>query len=62
MTVIDYMRQRSLEGARSAMMQEGLSLGEAAYLAGYKYPSNFVTAFRKQFPITPSELMKSHFN
>jgi AraC-like DNA-binding protein len=59
-TVIDYVRQRHLEIARSAMLHKGLSVGEAAYLAGYKYPSNFVTAFKKHFSLTPSEFIKSH--
>jgi AraC-like DNA-binding protein len=59
-TVIEYVRQRRLEIVRAAMLNRGLSVGEAAYLAGYKYPSNFVTAFKKHFTVTPSEFIKSH--
>lgn len=59
-TVFDYVRQRRLEIAKVAMMSEGLSVGEAAYLAGYKHPSNFVTAFKKRFSLTPSEFVRSH--
>lgn len=60
MTVIEYIRQRRLEMARAALTIEGLSIGEAAYLAGYKHPSNFVAAFKKRFAITPSGLIKAH--
>jgi AraC-like DNA-binding protein len=59
-TVIDYVRQRRLGIVRSAMLDQGLSVGEAAYLAGYKYPSNFVAAFKKHYGVTPSEFTKSH--
>lgn len=59
-TVIDYVRQRRLDIAKSAMIGQDMSLGQAAYLAGYKYPSNFVTAFKKQYSITPNEFKKSH--
>ncbi|MFW2372635.1 MAG: helix-turn-helix domain-containing protein, partial [Gammaproteobacteria bacterium] len=60
MTVIDYIRQRRLEIARAALTVQGLSIGEAAYLAGYNHPSNFVTAFKKRFSITPAALVKTH--
>ncbi|WP_164513260.1 helix-turn-helix domain-containing protein [Thiosocius teredinicola] len=59
-TVIDYIRQRRLEIARYALAVQGVSIGEAAYLAGYKHPSNFVTAFKKHFAVTPAQLVKSH--
>lgn len=59
-TVFDYIRQRRLEIAKTAMINQGLSVGEAAYLAGYKHPSNFVTAFKKRFSLTPSEFVRSH--
>ena len=59
-TVIDYIRQRRLEIARSALTLRGMSIGEAAYLAGYNHPSNFVTAFKKRFAVTPAALVKSH--
>ncbi|MFC6805573.1 helix-turn-helix domain-containing protein [Methylophaga thalassica] len=33
------------------------SIGEAAFIAGYGHPSNFITAFKKRFKLTPSELV-----
>lgn len=57
-TVVDYLRRRRLEIAREALTDEGLSIGEAAYLAGYNHPSNFVAAFRKHFDVTPARLVR----
>lgn len=59
-TVVDYIRQTRLENARVAIAIKGLSIGEAAYLAGYNHSSNFITAFKKRFNITPASLLKSH--
>lgn len=56
-TVNSYCRQRRLDIARKALQMEGKSIGEAAYLAGYNHPSNFIAAFKKRFDITPSELL-----
>lgn len=58
MTVIEYVRLKRLDMARSAIKLQGLSIGEAAYVAGYNHTSNFVTAFKKQFYLTPAEFMK----
>ncbi|HBR99382.1 MAG TPA: AraC family transcriptional regulator [Gammaproteobacteria bacterium] len=57
-TVDHYCRQRRLENARRALTIDGVSIGEAAYLAGYNHTSNFLAAFKKRFRMTPSELMK----
>jgi len=59
-TVVDYIRQKRLENARVAITIKGLSIGEAAYQAGYNHSSNFITAFKKRFNITPASLLKSH--
>jgi AraC-like DNA-binding protein len=50
----DYLRTRRLESARDAIIDQGISINEAAYLAGYGNPANFATAFRKHFGYTPS--------
>ena len=59
-TVIEYLRQRRLEKAKHGILHEGLSIGEAAYLAGYTYPSNFLNAFKKLYKMTPQEMLKKH--
>ncbi|CAG0965152.1 Regulatory protein PchR [Methylophilaceae bacterium] len=55
MTVFDYLRQRRLLHARRALAQEGCTVGEAAYLAGYTSAANFATAFKRHFGITPRQ-------
>ena len=55
MSAADYLRTRRLELARDAMIQQGISVNEAAYLAGYGNPANFATAFRKHFGHAPSK-------
>jgi AraC-like DNA-binding protein len=59
MTASDYLRTRRLEAARDAIVQQGVSINEAAYLAGYGNPANFATAFRRQFGYVPSRLLKN---
>ncbi|MBV2120571.1 MAG: AraC family transcriptional regulator [Candidatus Thiodiazotropha sp. (ex Ctena orbiculata)] len=53
-TVMEFLRIRRLELARLAMLDEGLSVGEAAYRAGYSNPANFSTAFQRRFGYPPS--------
>ncbi len=60
MTVIEYVRLRRLDLAKRALAVEGLSIGEAAYLAGYSHVSNFQLAFKRQYGLTPSELKRAH--
>ena len=55
-TVFEYIRQRRLEIARDAIEKKRVSISEAAYIAGYKHPSNFTTAFKKSFGISPGSL------
>lgn len=55
MTVKDFIRETRLVAARDAMEKDGLTIAQAAWLAGYKSPANFATAFKRVFGITPSE-------
>lgn len=55
-TVFDYVRQRRLEKVRDALRQDNLSISEAAYMAGYNHTSNFITAFKRRFGVTPGEM------
>jgi AraC-like DNA-binding protein len=54
MSASDYLRTRRLEVARDAIIEQRLSINEAAYLAGYGNPANFATAFRRHFGHAPS--------
>ena len=59
-TVIGYMRQRQLERARVALVCNGQSIGEAAYLAGYSHVENFIAAFTKAYAMSPSQYRALH--
>jgi len=56
----EYIRNQKLEYARRAILFEKLTIGEAAYSAGYNHVSNFNSAFKKYFSMTPSELQKKY--
>lgn len=54
-TVKDFIRESRLIAARDAMEKDGLTIGQAAWMAGYSSPANFATAFKRIFGISPSE-------
>lgn len=56
-TIFGYVRQRRMERA-AAQLHSGLSVGEAAHLAGYVCPRCFSDAFRRHFGILPSEVTR----
>ena len=62
LTLKEYIRSQKLEYARRAILFEKLTIGEAAYTAGYNHVSNFNIAFKKYFAMTPSELQKKYIS
>jgi len=52
-TVSDFIRQERLETARAALERDGIPISQAAYLAGYRNPSSFTTAFKKAYGVSP---------
>ncbi|KMT63972.1 helix-turn-helix domain-containing protein [Catenovulum maritimum] len=60
MTLKQYIRWKKLELARNALLFDNKTIGEAAYIAGYNHTSNFVTAFKNQFDLTPKQLRESY--
>jgi len=57
-TVAEFIREQRLIGARDALRYEGMSVSQAAYLAGYSTPANFATAFKRAFGISPSDIRR----
>lgn len=53
-TVMEFVRIRKLELARLGLLDHGLSVGEAAFNAGYSSSANFSTAFQREFGYSPS--------
>ncbi|MBI5814681.1 MAG: helix-turn-helix transcriptional regulator [Nitrospinae bacterium] len=52
-TTYAWVVEHRMEMARAAMHLRGITVAEAAYLAGYSHPSNFTTAFKKCFGYPP---------
>jgi AraC-like DNA-binding protein len=47
-------------GAREALERDGMSVAQAAYIAGYTSAANFATAFRRFFGTTPENVPRPH--
>ncbi|MDZ7855892.1 AraC family transcriptional regulator [Sphaerotilus sp.] len=52
-SIVEFLRKRRLAAARHALEQQGLTVGQAAELAGYASAANFATAFKRQFGLQP---------
>jgi len=55
MTVFEYLRERRLLIAREALERDGVSVLQAAEMAGYTSAANFATAYRRHFGLSPSQ-------
>lgn len=53
-SVFDYLRQCRLELART-YLEQGYSVQQAAHGCGYRYATNFATAFRRHFGVSPAK-------
>lgn len=51
-TMFAVSRESRLQRAKDAL-ERGLTVGQAAYLAGYGSPANFSTAFKSRFGVSP---------
>lgn len=60
-TVFEYLRHCRLKRAMLALKKEGVSIDQAATIAGYTSPANFATALRRTFNISPSQLRTGHY-
>lgn len=61
-TVMDFIRTRRLELARLAILEHGLTAGQAAHDAGYSSVANFSTAFQRKFGYPPSACIRNSNN
>jgi AraC-like DNA-binding protein len=55
-TIFEYVRSSKLDRAREALERDSISVGKAAYLAGYTSSANFATAFRRRFGVSPKQI------
>jgi len=54
--VFDYLRDSRMRRARQALERDGVSVSQAAAIAGYSSAANFATAMRRYYGVRPSEL------
>jgi AraC-like DNA-binding protein len=55
-SVFEFIRNAKLDEAKRLLMQDGASVSEAAYRAGYSSAANFATAFKRRFGISPKHV------
>lgn len=54
--VFQYLREVRMLCAHHGIEQQGWTIQQAAFFAGYKHPENFSTAFQKIFGVLPSKI------
>lgn len=59
-TAMQYLRGQRLDKARNALLMKRLTIGEAAYMAGYNHTTNFVAAFKKHYQLSPTEYLQKN--
>lgn len=52
-TVFEHLRECHLQRARQALEHDGITVGQAALVAGYTSAANFATAYRRRFGLPP---------
>ncbi|NTD99165.1 helix-turn-helix transcriptional regulator [Agrobacterium tumefaciens] len=57
-TVFGYLYKLRMEKAHYLLLQEKKAVNEVAFLVGYKNAQHFITAFKKQYEISPGSLNK----
>ncbi|MFT0212539.1 AraC family transcriptional regulator [Pseudomonas sp. F1_0610] len=61
MSIFEYLRTDKLTQAKTALETQHISITEAALLAGYSSSSNFATAFKRLFGLTPRQVQRQIF-
>lgn len=56
--VFAFLRDIRLHHAKERMEEGGWTVSQAAFFVGYRHQSNFSTAFRRKFGITPSDIRR----
>jgi AraC-like DNA-binding protein len=61
-TVFEYLRDARLDAAHDMLLQEGtaLPLKQLAWRVGYSQATNFITAYRRRFGVSPGHRRKLH--
>ncbi len=57
-TVFGFLRDLRLDRAYRGLLDDGWTVAQAAFHAGYRHPTNFATAFRRRFGSAPRDLRR----
>ncbi len=57
-TISDFIRKQRLDQAYDALKNHASTIAQAAHLACYTSAANFATAFRREYNVSPGELMR----
>ncbi len=57
-TVFGFLRDLRLDRAYRGLLDDGWTVAQAAFHAGYRHPTNFATAFRRRFGTAPRDLRR----
>jgi len=60
MSPVEYIRYVRLQSAAKMMINEGVTVSEAAYASGFNDLSYFSKRFKKQFDMSPKKYQKKH--
>ena len=59
-TASEWLHHKQMQHALYLLQNGGKSIGETAYLCGYRHVSSFTQAFRQYFGSTPAETKKEN--
>lgn len=55
-SAVEYLREQRLRTAQRALLNQGVSVAQAAAMAGYSSAANFATAFKRLFGVSPRDV------
>lgn len=58
-SITDYVLRIRLQKAQQMLAEGDMNVGQVAWAVGYQHPCNFVTAFKRQFGMTPKVFQKT---
>lgn len=59
-TVYEYLREERMKEARVLLQQTQLAVQDIALQVGFKDSTNFATAFKERFGLSPREFRQQH--
>lgn len=61
-TIFGYLKKHRMDYAKDLINGGGINVSQIAYSVGYSNVSHFITAYKKEFGITPGEYIRKNFS